>query len=701
MKQRSPYSVLCGCLLVGVFSVGFNRPVLAQSSPQIPPDISEKDSSSQSNQSQTQVQPQPKNKSMTFGEVFASVDKADANRRAGLKSSLLAQSMQVIPMVVIVEHSASYLDAISGWEGPVKYPILFDDGTDLARENIARFVRAFEPEDVVRLTKPGTSAWGNGAQERQAAINTALAAAIHQAEPDWTVSLGTLKSTGVISPGVVVMDPTDWHWAAGLALAAGRFEPIVYVSGPEQPYQELAPAQAQAYNHAIGQGLRKLGLSFDQIGDEVDAITLAFRLGVKIKTGPQERDRLATTDQIGREETSLGGMRWAWSGQFMGNTATTVYQAMCSLFLPIESAFIWDGYPSTGDWNRYDGTEAGKILASSGMKTEVFDEPRNSLAGFRGRGSSSPVDASLILMNTKGTQAYFDLPMAPEGSGRPGDLPMLAKPSALHMVHSFSLATPRSPRTVGGRWLEKGVYLYAGSVDEPYLSGFVPTPMVAKRLLGQMPFAAAVHYDDGQAWKITVLGDPLKTISPCGTRLASIPDQYTQVLNAQGGQWLNQRAKDSLKAGEYTEAIEDFVLTNRDEAVVRLGGALLRDKPELVDDLAAKIIVQAAFRQGEHELVLDAFERISADARQNRITQDALWLAGRYRLNRFGDSRAMALMRTNLRESQELPDAEELAKIMARDSMPAAVGFLESLRPTLKSAGQRRALDKAIARIRR
>ncbi len=638
---------------------------------------------------------------MTFGEVFASVDTADANRRAGLRSSLLARSMQVVPMVVIVEHSSSYLDAISGWEGPIKYPILFDDGTDLARENIARFVRAFKPEDVVRITKPGSSAWGKSAQERQAAINTALAAAIHQAEPDWAVSFKTLKSTGVVSPGVVVMDPMDWHWAAGLALAAGRFEPIVYVRGPERPYQELTPAQAQAYNHAIGQGLRKLGLSFDQIGDEVDAITLAFRLGVKIKTGPQERDRLATTDQIGRQEVSLGGMRWAWSGQFMGSTATTVYQAMCSLFLPIDSAFIWDGYPSTGDWNRYDGTQAGEILASAGMKTEVFDEPRNSLAGFRGRGASSPVDASLILMNTKGAQAYFDLPMAPEGSGRPGDLPMLAQPSVLHMVHSFSLATPRSPRTVGGRWLEKGVYLYAGSVDEPYLSGFVPTPLVAKRLLGQMPFAAAVHYDDGQAWKIAVLGDPLKTIGPCGTRIGSIPDQYRRVVEAQGGHWLNQRAKDLLKAGQYTEAIEDFVLTNRDEAVVRLGGALLRDKPELVDDLAAKMIVQAAFRQGEHELVLDAFERISVDARKNRITQDALWLAGRYRLNRFGDSRAMALMRTNLRESQELSDAEEIAKIMARDSVPGAIGFLESLRLTLKSAGQRRALDRAIERIRR
>jgi len=638
---------------------------------------------------------------MTFGQMYASVESAEPNRRAGLRSSLLAQSMKVVPVVVIVDTPDAYLETISGWEGPVKFPILYDDGTDLSRENIARFVRAFGPEEVVRIAKKGGSSFGKNAQERQDSINKALAAAIHEPEPDWEVTLKALKATGVTSPGVVVLDPMDMHWAAGLAIAAGRLEPIVYLSRPVKDYDEIQPGQVVGINQSIEQGLRRLDLSFDTIGDEVDAITLAFRIGAKIKTGPQPRDRVATTDQVGRSELSLGGMRWAWCGQFFGTTSSTVYQAMCSLFLPIDSAFIWDGYASEGDFAHYDGTQAGQVLADAGMPTEVFDEPRNSLAGFKGRGSSGPVDASLILMNTKGTPTYFDLPMAPDGQGKPGDLPSLNKPSVLHMVHSFSLSTPHSPRTVGGRWLERGVYLYAGSVDEPYLSGFVPTPMVARRILGQMAFAAAVHYDDGQAWKIAVLGDPLKTISPCGSRLEFIPDPIDKLIEKQKGQRLGQRAKDLLKAGQYTDAIMDFVLTDRDQAVVRLGKALLKDKPEEIDDLGAKIIIQAAFRQGEHSLVLEAFERLSPKARSERITQDTLWMAGRYRLNRFQDSLAMVLMRANLREKQEIQDAEELAMVMRRDSLSNAIAFLESLRPTLRNASETRSLNKALERLRR
>ena len=638
---------------------------------------------------------------MTFGEVFQSVNRADPSRRAGLRSSLLAQSMQVVPIVLIVDNPGAYLDAIASWEGPVKFPVLYDDGSELAREHIARFVRDFNPDEVVRITGSSQAQWGGSAAERQAAIDTALAASLQQTQPDWRATLKALKATGVTSPGVVVIDPMDRLWAGGLALAAGRLQPIIYIGAPDNGSKELEPHQAQSYNQSIQQGLRKLELSYDQIGDEVDTITLAFRLGVKIRTGPNDRDRLATTDRIGRQPADLGGMRWAWSGQLFGTTTSSVYQAMCSLFLPLDSAFVWDGYSKSGSWEQYDGTETAQILEDAGMQTELFDKPRNTLASFKGRASSRPVDASLIFMNSKGAQSYFDLADAPDGQGRPGDLPMLQVPSALHMVHSFSLATPRSPLTVGGRWLERGVYLYAGSVDEPFLSGFVQTPIVAKRILGQLPFASAVHYDDGQAWKITVLGDPLKTISPAGNRFPSIPEPLTKQLTDQGALFLSQHAKDTLKDGDYARSLESFVLTNQDGSVVRIAKALLRDKPAAVNDTTAKIIMHAAFRQQEYELVLDAFERISPSARTDLQTQDTLWMAGRYRANRFQDGRAMALLRTNLRKGQELQDAEDIAMAIRRSSVDNAVAYLESLRATYNSSRDSSTLDSAIRRIRR
>lgn len=644
---------------------------------------------------------QPEQQPMTFGQMYASVQGAEPARRAGIRSSLLSQSMQVVPVVFIVDSPSAYLDAISAWEGPLRFPILYDDGTALSRENIARFVRAFGPDEVIRISKEGKSSWGKTVKERLEAISVALAAAIQDTEPDWHTSLGLLKQTGIVSPGVVVIDPSDDHWAAGLALAAGRFEPVIFLSGPQNHYKEVTPTEADVINQSIEQGIRRLGLSFNQIGDEIDAITLAFRVGAKIKTGPQERDRLATTDRIGRNSASLGGMRWAWCGQLFGTTSTTVYQAMSSLFLPIDSGFIWDGYPPNGEWARYDGTEAGEILSAAGMPTEVFDDPRASLAGFKGRAASGPVDASLILINSKGSAYHYDLPQAATGLGKSGDLPMLDRPSALHMVHSFSLSQPFQPRTVGGAWLDRGVYLYAGSVDEPYLTGFVPTPTVVRRLLGQMPFAAAIHFDDGQAWKITVIGDPLKTVSACGTRIDGDSPIVGELITSSEGEVLGERAKERLKAREFTSAIEDFVFSGADAAVVRLGRALLSDKPEAINDQSASMIVHAAFREGEHELVLDAFERLSLKARTDLQVLDTLWMAGRYRMNRFSDARAMAILRTSLREGQEIQDAEELAMVMRRDSLSTALGFLESVRSTLKNQSQSRTLDKAIERVRR
>ena len=42
-------------------------------------------------------------------------DHAEPIRRAGLPSSLLSQSIQVLPIVVIVDTPSGYLDAIAGW----------------------------------------------------------------------------------------------------------------------------------------------------------------------------------------------------------------------------------------------------------------------------------------------------------------------------------------------------------------------------------------------------------------------------------------------------------------------------------------------------------------------------------------------------------------------------------------------------------
>ncbi|MFP3386816.1 hypothetical protein, partial [Tritonibacter sp. SIMBA_163] len=79
----------------------------------------------------------------------------------------------------------------------------------------------------------------------------------------------------------------------------------------------------------------------------------------------------------------------------------------------------------------------------------------------------------------------------------------------MYLIHSFSATRPDDVNTVAGRWLNYGVYAYVGSVDEPYVTGFVPPEAMIARLSRQVPFLVSSRYVDTPPWKITTIGDPL------------------------------------------------------------------------------------------------------------------------------------------------------------------------------------------------
>ncbi|MGV6813739.1 MAG: hypothetical protein ACWA5W_01875, partial [Phycisphaerales bacterium] len=644
----------------------------------------------------------------TLGELFKQIDELDPIRRAGLKASVLRRVGTVLPMVVVVDDAPGYLHAIANWEGGVRFPVLWDDGSVESREHIARFVRAFEPKEVVKLSyakenDPGGAfgGWNRDRAHRRELIELALSHAVDSKALDWKKSIDQLAREGIVSPGLVVSDAMDSSWAAALALSAGRLQPMVFVEGYGKVHQPLSAEDADALEREIERAAAATGRSWKGIGDEIDAITLALNTGTMIKTGSGARDRLATTDRIGRMEHNGSGERWAYCGQIIGHESRSVYQAMCALFLEIDQGFVWDGYGHDRPWGQYDGTEAGEVLEEAKIKTEVHDEPRNALSDWKlrmVRAVGEDGSAGVMLMNSKGASNYFDLPGVPGGLGKPGYLPMLEVPMALHIVHSFSLQRPMSRYTVGGRLLERGVFVYAGSVDEPMLGAFVPTPMIARRLAGSLSFASAVRYDDGKVWKVTVLGDPLVTVGSAGVRLK-------KPISIPGGQVLGTRYKDRLRGKDYAGAISDLVMLGRDDDVARIGKALLKEKPAAFDSEVALAAIPAFFRVGEYGVMLDAYERLDGDGQVDGLMQDVLWLSTPYLLAKTaGDdsarSRVQALMRANLRKWQEIFDAETLAMSMRSRSMADAVGVLEALRPTLNE-NQRVQLDRAIQRVRR
>jgi hypothetical protein len=244
--------------------------------------------------------------------------------------------------------------------------------------------------------------------------------------------------------------------------------------------------------------------------------------------------------------------------------------------------------------------------------------------------------------------------------------------------------------------LERGVYAMLGSVDEPFLQAFVPTPTVAKRLAAGLNFAAAVRYDNAPVWKLAVLGDPLITLGQPGDRLPeadlSLPGEADD---------LSERVKQTLRDRKLAAAVRTLVLLGRDADAARLAVALIDDDTAaLTPDLAAAAI-PALFRDGRHEHVVTAYAALSDELRAEPILADCFWFAGRFLLGSSADpERVERLMRVFPRPYARVGDAEEIAMRIRRRSVEEAVVVLESLRPKLTQQWEVEALNAAVQRVR-
>jgi hypothetical protein len=98
------------------------------------------------------------------------------------------------------------------------------------------------------------------------------------------------------------------------------------------------------------------------------------------------------------------------------------------------------------------------------------------------------------------------------GPGRPADLPG-GFPAAVVLIHIFSAADPANPETIAGRWLDRGAFVYYGSVYEPFLLAFRTPRLVAELVAAEVPLVAALRQGEfellGRPWRLVYLGDPL------------------------------------------------------------------------------------------------------------------------------------------------------------------------------------------------
>jgi len=489
----------------------------------------------------------------------------------------------------------------------------------------------------------------------------------------------------------VAADAADPAWTAALALAAGRCEPIVWVATEGNVNAEMSAERLAALAAAIEEGCEGTGLAWRGLGDVLDAVTLCLNSPVKVGLSGKI---LATTDLLGRlpEEGSeagspwsrVKGKRWAWCGQVFGTSSQAAYRAMCSLFIAPASAWVFDGYKDEQPWSRYDGTAAAGPLRAIRLDVALNDTPDNGERAWRLR-SSPGVRAGLIAVNTHGGADEFNLE---PGRCRPGDIPFLEVPAIVYFVHSYSAKVPGERMTVAGRWLERGVYAYLGSTDEPFLNAFVPTPAVMGRLASTMAWGAAVRYDDAtEAWKLATIGDPLITIGPAPVAAGS-------GLPLEGATDLDELLRAAASERRYEDAIAVMTLLGRDADAAKLAAALIRDDPAAFSAKVAMVSVMPLYRAGDAASIVKAFGMFARDQADGPL-KDALWQACYTASPR--DEAMLGVLRANLRPDQAGRDAAELARPIAQlYGRETAAAMLTEARKASMTDDDRSRADEAL-----
>ena len=584
--------------------------------------------------------------------------------RLGTRAAIVKAGLPVVRQLVIVEDDASYVDAIGRWGLEARYPVLIDDGSDDARDAIARFVRAFEPERVVRWRTeaklPGPEA------ERQTLIEEAALAA-------WNTDRESYRERweeiGFVPPGVVGADANDPAWTAALAIAAGRGLPIAWVEAPGSVNESMSRTDLDRLEDAITARCDELGLSWRGLGDDIDAIVLCANAPVRVKLPTEGHgaltDALGRVGRFGESTGNASPPRWAWAGQIFGGKAEAAYRAMCGLFLVPRSSWLFDGYENKAGFTDYDMTPAAELLNKVGLETVLDDLPRSGLRHWRAR-ASAPIPHQLVLVNTKGNRSWFDLN---PGRGVNSDAPILGVPAWVHFTHSWSAVTPAAKHTIAGTWFDRGAYAYVGSVEEPYLQAFVPpSALVARMIGGSMPIAAAARPDGAsRIWRIATLCDPLLTLTRTG------PDSESE-LPLEGVEPLDASMSAALKSGDYPDAVRQLVMLGRTADAVRLGNALTKDDTKVVDPETAAELAPAAFHEGAFDLLIACASRLPPKRCQERGVTDLLWLGVSPRLGIRPPKGSLTVMGDRLRRASIGRDAKEIADALEKVHGSAARG---------------------------
>jgi hypothetical protein len=456
----------------------------------------------------------------------------------------LESRRQVVDQVCLVPDVASFFEAITLWDERHFFPILIDEPA-----HTLPFLRAFRPAQVIRYERATARRDNTGEREKLPpetsreqewflALEAVARAWSSPSIADLERPVATLRPrhVGPRPPGVVLTGPEAPMFAGAVALAAGRFQPLVRMgtlSVRAAPQDKAPPVprgfgdvltygEAGLFAQAVEARVSTAVARHDRLDDDCDFVTLAgdwpYRYAGAAAQGPLS-GLYAVDDLVGRVHRDRGRAggpaqaqgRWAYAGRLLGDPAESVARAMSALFLQPASALFWNTYHGGDPWSEYAlGAAADLFGRESSTPGAVVHEARRRADLPAWNRAVGPVNRfGFIFLNSSGGPRMFTIAGGP---GRPADLPR-GTPAAVAMIHSFSAADPTDLQTIAGRWLAQGAFVFYGSMNEPFLHAFRPPRLVADLIEAGAPLVAALRQGEsepfGFPWRLVYLGDPL------------------------------------------------------------------------------------------------------------------------------------------------------------------------------------------------
>ncbi len=619
--------------------------------------------------------------------------------RMSMRTTLIRGAFPISSQVVLVPDAATYLDELGKWTKHNRWPVLLEDDF-----YAPMFVRAYKPQVI--YSRESIGKLPSDHDERRRMIEEVVARAWRLDGSEATTGAQAFKERKFTPIGVVLTSLQDPAWTAAVALAASHGQYIRWLDGE---WGELNETLDQAKTRELLKEANRLvastGQSWEEIGDAVEFVTVCrtlparcfFNAGELPEGMPPQalEGPRAITDCVGR---MMDGSRWGFAGMISGGQRSSIFAAMCSYFLPRTKVWLGNTYPDEEQWGAYRLDETARLYES--FKFTVENHDMLSLPELRSV-SASGITTDLVMMTSMGNADFFDL-----GTDRasPFEVPVLNTPAALYLLHSWSLKTPGNRLSVGGRWMQNGAYAVAGSSHEPLLSGFVPPTIVTSRLLGGIPFGAAVRYWPGDGslsipWRINVFGDPFMRCGPparMARQIAPTGDGAGMTDIAEAAVIAAERAFESSDDEHYAEAIRLQVLLGADSVAVDLWN---RSAGAGADGPAsAKAALGSLFRAGETMGFAAAFERLQ---HRTSMDRDMLWSLLGNTLSQPGEPTFVDLLDENVRTEFPSGDMQRLGPALQR------VHGSEHVRQRLDELGagasnrrEQKALDELKSRYR-